>query len=196
MVELDVLIEGYVREKGGTEYVTCTTTLIRDNGKNIIVDPGMDKPMLVKTLKRKGLSFDSINYVILTHTDTDHMLLTALFKNAKTVDPWSIFTFDGKLVPHENKIPGTTIRLLETPGHNPSHTSVIVKTKEKGTVVIAGDCFWWSDTQKQKTDRKSLLKKEDPYATSKRDLIASRRKILKIADYIIPGHGKMFKVKK
>lgn len=26
-------------------------------------------------------------------------------------------------------------------------------------------------------------------------LIASREKILEIADYIIPGHGKMFKVK-
>jgi len=27
-------------------------------------------------------------------------------------------------------------------------------------------------------------------------LIASRKKIIEVADYIIPGHGKMFKVEK
>ena len=36
----------------------------------------------------------------------------------------------------------------------------------------------------------------DPYMKNEKQLIESRRKILDIADYVIPGHGKMFKVEK
>jgi hypothetical protein len=43
---------------------------------------------------------------------------------------------------------------------------------------------------------KSLMERKDPYVKNESQLIESRKKILKIADYIIPGHGKMFKVKK
>jgi glyoxylase-like metal-dependent hydrolase (beta-lactamase superfamily II) len=36
----------------------------------------------------------------------------------------------------------------------------------------------------------------DPYVKDKEKLKESRKKILEIADYVIPGHGKMFKVEK
>jgi hypothetical protein len=37
---------------------------------------------------------------------------------------------------------------------------------------------------------------KDPYVKNEKDLKESRKKVLEIADYIIPGHGKMFKVQK
>ena len=37
---------------------------------------------------------------------------------------------------------------------------------------------------------------KDPYMKNEKQLMESRNKILEIADYIIPGHGKMFKVEK
>jgi glyoxylase-like metal-dependent hydrolase (beta-lactamase superfamily II) len=46
----------------------------------------------------------------------------------------------------------------------------------------------------QKTDIKSLLSLKDPFVKDEEALLASRKKILKIADIIIPGHGKPFKV--
>ncbi len=196
MAEVKILIEGYAREEKGIELVSCTTTLIKDSGLKIVVDPGMNKPMLIEAFEKEGLTFDDIDYVVLTHTDTDHMLLAALFKNSKVIDAWSIYTFDGKIIEHRDEIPKTTIKLLKTPGHNPSHISIIVNTKEKGTIVIAGDIFWWWDKEEQKTNYESLINKDDPFAKDVDSLKKSRKKILKIADFIIPGHGKMFRVKK
>jgi len=37
---------------------------------------------------------------------------------------------------------------------------------------------------------------EDEFATDIEKLKESRKKVLEIADWIIPGHGKMFKVNK
>lgn len=196
MTELKILIQGYAREEDGIEKASSATVLIRDSGKNIVVDPGMNKPMLLEALKKEGLTLKDIDYVILTHTHTDHMLLTALFENAKVVDPFSIHTFDGTTVDHEGIVPDTNIKLLNTPGHDFAHMCVVVETEDKGKVVIAGDVFWWEDTEEQKTDKESLMNKKDPYVRDEAKLKESRKKVLEIADYVIPGHGKMFKVEK
>ncbi len=60
---------------------------------------------------------------------------------------------------------------------------------------MAGDTFWWTDDEEQKID---VEKQDDahPDEVNMKNLIESRKKVLKIADYIIPGHGKMFKVEK
>ena len=62
-------------------------------------------------------------------------------------------------------------------------------------VVLAGDVFWWADGEEQLVD----INKEDdahPAELDMKALIKSRRVLLEKADYIIPGHGKMFKVEK
>ena len=97
---------------------------------------------------------------------------------------------------HKGKVFGTEISILKTPGHSPEHSSLVVKTKEYGIVCIAQDVFWWEDG-KQKSDRlRDLLSLKDPFVTDQKALKESRKKVLEIADYIIPGHGDMFKVKK
>jgi len=89
---------------------------------------------------------------------------------------------------------GKDIKILETPGHSVEHLSLLVDTS-KGKIALAGDVFWWVDGEEQKVD---ISKKDDshPKELNIKKLVASRRKLLKIADYIIPGHGKMFRVKK
>ena len=52
MSELKILIEGYAREEGDVEKASSTTVLIKDSGKNIVVDPVMNKPMLTESLKK------------------------------------------------------------------------------------------------------------------------------------------------
>lgn len=195
MAEVKVLIKGYVREEGDSEFATCTSTLIKEGNLNIIVDPGMNRKMLVEALEKENLSPKDINYIVLTHTHPDHMLLTGIFENAEVLDDSSIYSFNGEIKDHEGKIPGTDIELMKTPGHDQFHCSLVVKTEE-GIIVIAADVFWWADEEEQKTDRESLLNKEDPYMKDKEALIESRKKILEIADFIIPGHGEMFKVEK
>mgnify|MGYP002629905458 CR=1 FL=1 len=196
MAQIKILIEGYAKEVNNSDYASSTTTLILAADKKIIVDPGMNKQLLLAALKKEGLSTGDIDYVMLTHYHIDHSFLTAIFENAKAIDYSDVFSSDGKIESHDGIIPETNIKIISTPGHMSSHCSVIVETEEFGMVVIAADVIWWSDEEEQKTDGASLIKHEDPYAENMVQLIESRKKILEIADYIVPGHGKMFKVEK
>lgn len=196
MAEVKVLIRGYAYNKDGVEHASSTTTLIKDNGMNVIVDPGMNRGLLLKSLKKENLSLEDVNFVILTHTHIDHCLLAGIFEKAKIIDNSSIYSFEGTIKDHDGKIPGTNVEIINTPGHDQFHCSVLVNDKKLGKVVIAADVFWWPNNEQQKTDTKSLIDRKDPYVKNESQLIESRKKILKIADWIIPGHGEMFKVKK
>jgi len=193
MTKIKVLTKGYAKEINKEEFASSTTTLIQDKGINIVVDPGMDRKALSDGLLREELNLEDINFVILTHTHLDHSLLAGMFENAKILDNSDIFSFNGRISQHEGKVPGTNIEIIETPGHDQFHCSILVDTENLGKVVIAGDVFWWADEEEQKIDRQNLLERKDPYVKDKKALQESREKILEIADYIIPGHGEIFK---
>ena len=196
MAEVKVLVEGYAKKVEGIDFASSTVVLIKDNGKNIIVDPGMDRKLLLESLEKEGIKAKDINYVILTHLHMDHILLAGLFESAEVMDISEIFSSNGKMIAHEGVVPGTEVGLIETPGHDPNQCSVVVDTEEHGKVVIASDVFWWPDNKPQKADNESLLNLEDPYADNLEELAQSREAVLEIADSIIPGHGKMFEVEK
>ena len=196
MAKIKVLIKGYAKEKDGEEFASSTTTLIQDNNLNVIIDPGMDKEALLGSLAKEGLKTGDINFVIVTHTHLDHSLLAGIFENAKILDNSDIYSFDGKIGGHEGRVPNTDIEIIKTPGHDQFHCSVLVKTEDLGKVIIAGDVFWWADEEEQKTDKQSLLKHEDPYVKDEKALKESRERILNLADWVIPGHAGMFKVKR
>jgi len=194
MPTLKILFEGYSKEINGEQYASSQVVFIRDHNLNILVDVGGNRELLIESLKKEKLNPSDINYVVLTHTHLDHCLLNGIFENAQILDDTYIWSFDGKIVEHNKKIPGTDIEIMATPGHCQSHCSVLVKTEEYGRVVVAGDLFWWADGEKQLTDKESLLKLADAYSIDIEAQYQSREKILKIADYIIPGHGKAFKI--
>ena len=196
MAEVKVLVKGYANNKNGIEYASSTTTLIKENKLNIIIDPGMNRELLLKSLKRENLSVKDINYVILTHTHIDHCLLAGIFEEANIIDNSSIYSFEGTIQDHNGKVPGTDIEIINTPGHDQFHCSVLVNDEKLEKVVIAADVFWWYDKEEKKIDKKSLIDRKDPYVKNESQLIESRQKILKIADWIVPGHAGMFKVKK
>ena len=196
MAEVKILIEGYAREENNSEFASSTVVLIKEGNFNIIVDTGMNRKLLLDALRKENLSTGDIDYVVLTHYHLDHSLLAGIFENAKVLDNGEIYFWDGKIESHDGKVPGTDIEIIKTPGHDMLHCSVLVKTEEFGKVAIVADVFWWRDDEEQKTDYESLMKHEDPYVKNKEDLMNSRKKILELADYVIPGHGPIFKVKK
>lgn len=195
MSEVKILIQGYAKSFEDHELASSTTTLIKDGKLVVIVDPGMNRELLLEALKKEKLSPEKINYVVLTHYHLDHSMLTGIFVNAIVFDNTTTYSFKGEIKDHEGKIPETNIEIIKVPGHDQFHCALIVETRE-GKVVIAGDVFWWADEEEQKTDVKSLIDHKDPYVKNEKDLRESRKKIIEIADYIIPGHGKMFKVEK
>lgn len=190
MNTVKVLIEGYAKpiEKGWI--ASSSTTLIEAGGRKIIVDPGCNRPKLFEALKREGLLLDNINYIFLTHNHPDHISLTGLFENAEIFD--ELYKYKGdSITNHGGIIPNTDLKIIRTPGHMEEHCSLIVPTQE-GTYVIAGDVFWWNDHQKQEININAP--DNDPEHMDLEKLRTSRKKVLEIADFVIPGHGKLFKV--
>lgn len=157
-----VLIKGYAKKTKTGWLASSTTTLIEDSGKKIIVDPGINKKLLLKKLQKEGLRPNNIDIVFMTHYHPDHAFLASIFAKAKVLDGDTIYE-DDKEVSYKNKIPGTNLEVILTPGHAHEHASLLIKTA-KGNIVIAGDVFWWTDEEKQKTDDiETLINKEDPF---------------------------------
>lgn len=191
MTQLQVLIPGYAKEIKGGWQASSTVTLIQDSGKNIIVDPGINRPLLLKKLQSQNLAPNDIHIVFMTHFHPDHNFLSSIFTNAIVLDDELVYDND-KQTEYQNFIPGTKIKVISTPGHEKFHGSLIIKTN-KGTTVVAGDLWWWTDNQEQDTSSvKTLLNHPDPFVKDPKALFKSRQKVLKIADQIIPGHGQIF----
>lgn len=192
MTQVKILVKGYADKKTGKASSSCV--LIQENGINIIVDPGMDRKRLLAGLKKESLKPSDINYVIISHTHIDHCGLMAIFENAKIIDTEAVYSFDGGFKEQDisKTILGDNIKIIKTPGHDPLHCSVLVKTK-KGTVIVAEDVIWWWDQEEQKNDYESIINRKDPYEKDHKKLIESRKKVLKLADWVIPGHGTIFR---
>lgn len=192
MSEIKILIEGYAKQIANGWLANSTVILVKANEKNVIVDPGFDREKLLDALKKEKLSVLDIDFVFLTHGHIDHTLLAGIFENAKIVDELYVYQKDA-IIKHSGIIPDTDLKIIRTPGHMEEHCSLIVKT-DKGIYAVAGDVFWWMDSEEQKV----MIEKpdNDPEHMNLEKLIASRKKIMGIADWVIPGHGKMFKVKK
>ncbi len=195
MDKVQVLIEGYARDLGdGSWEANSTTTLITtENGMRIVVDPGTRRDLLKDALQSVNLDFSAIEYVFLTHNHLDHVMNMALFPKAKIVDGETVYEGDRE-TGHKGKIPGTEVEIIATPGHTSGHASLLVHAPE-GSVVVAGDVFWWMDGKQSPLGNEDLLNLPDEFAQDRDLLKKSREKVLKIADLVIPGHGKAFEIR-
>lgn len=196
MAKVKVLIEGYAKILGKGWKASSTTCLITtDDGKKIIADPGCNRTKLLDALRKEGLATSDIDYVFLSHRHPDHSLLAGIFEKAKHITFDMGLMYDNDLIlPFEKHVLGKEIEVINTPGHVNEHIALLAETLE-GKVAIAGDAIWWLDEEEQVFD---IHQKDHSQAIDLNieDLIKSRQKLLELADFIIPGHGKMFKVKK
>lgn len=194
MAEVKVLIEGYAKELKDGWKCSSTTSLIKSNGKLIIFDPGCNRERLFEALTKENVRPSDINFVMLSHGHMDHSLLTGMFENAKVISFESLLYNDDLMLEFEDDILGEDTEIIKTPGHCSEHLSLLINTS-KGKIIISGDVFWWPDGEKQEVD---INRADDSHPTelNMKNLINSRKLVLEKADYIIPGHGVMFKVKK
>ncbi len=195
MAEVKVLIEGYAKELEKGWIASSTACLIISENKKIITDPGCNREKLLESLGKEGLTTDDIDYVFLSHCHPDHILLAGIFEKAKFITFDTNLMYDKDLMlGFDRHVLGKDVEIIETPGHVLEHLSLLVNTP-KGKVAIAGDAIWWVEGEKQIFD----INQKDHSQAKGMDmekLIESRKKLLENTDYIIPGHGKMFRVKK
>lgn len=190
MTEVFVLIDGYFKNLSKTRCAAGPTiTLIKDEGKNILVDTGnpCDKEKILRALKKYNLKPKDIDIVIITHFHPDHTGCNYLFDKSCFLTYGVAFwddVFDrSKTMQKISK----NVEMIPTPGHSEDSITILVN-KGKEIFAIVGDLFW------SEKDVKIKLLEED--CSDKKLFYKNREKILKIADWIIPGHGKMFKTKK
>lgn len=199
MAEVRVLVAGIHEKLGDGLRISSSVTLIKSD-KNIIVDTGsfLDGKRIIEELKREGLTPDDIDIVILTHMHLDHVVNVHLFRNARIFCKFLGKGYPGQFhIPREGSLQrydlsdgagiADGVEILLTPGHTGDMISVLVRT-DKGRVVVAGDAF---PSEAFLNPEKQPLLFNDLEAFNE-----SRKKILEIADYIVPGHGKMFRVER
>lgn len=195
MAKLKVLVEGYARKRTGGWEASSTAVLVEDAGKRIVVDPGCNDELLLEALRKEGLLPKDVGLVFLTHCHLDHLLSLRLFPGVGVADARNVYRGDEEFA-LEGRIPGTEIGIIGTPGHVREHSALLVKADE-GVVAVAGDLWWWREGMQPGTlGEAELLSVEDHGAEDKEMLAASRKAIIGLADFVIPGHGKLFKILK
>jgi glyoxylase-like metal-dependent hydrolase (beta-lactamase superfamily II) len=187
---IKILVQGYaLKEKSGRYKASSAAVLVYSAGKTVLIDPGLYPKELKAALDRENIKIDSIDMVTFSHSHQDHIRNYKLFDKTKVFNLFAEY----KQIPENFCLPGTQIKVIHTPGHVDKHVSFLVDTPD-GRYAIASDVFWWEYTEEQKTDKLSLIEHVDPLAKDMVLLQESRKKLLKLADYIIPGHGSVFKM--
>ncbi len=191
--EITILHTGYVAPVEGRNFVpgerddgarrvASTVALIVVENAVIIVDPGMvaEDIDLIANLEKAGIKSTEVTHVFISHHHPDHTVRIGLFPNATVVDFWGSYQHDLWEDHGDEYSIVDNVRVIKTPGHTDEDASLVVDT-ENGTYVFTH--VWWNENMQPEVD---------PLAEDNAKLIESREKVLAIADFIIPGHGRMF----
>jgi len=186
--EVKILIEGCSNydsvAETGAEKTRPTITLVRDGDLIMLVDPGIleSQQVLIDALQKENLTVNDVNTICVTHSHFDHYRNVGMFPDAKTLEYFSLWNKETVEKWSENFTPN--IRVLHTPGHDYTGITLFVTTSD-GIVAICGDVFW--------RENYPLDPHDDAFASNPEKLKESRAMILQTADWIIPGHGPMYK---
>jgi glyoxylase-like metal-dependent hydrolase (beta-lactamase superfamily II) len=193
--EIVVLIPGYAgRTREGKLHAGCTVTLIKGETR-VVVDTGApaQRQELLDALDRAGVQPADVQYVVNSHGHLDHIGNNNLF-------PGATFVLDGDIARNDEywthdfahgslQLGAATgqraIEVIPTPGHTDHDLTVMVRT-DAGLVAIVGDLFEyegdWLDHSWEAWSKHRELQQQ------------LRDKVFAAADFIVPGHGPMFRV--
>jgi len=189
-----VLKEGYsFVSEIGEHKADCSISLVIGSQKNILVDTGLpvDKEFIISALKSHGLEVQNIDVVVGTHGHSDHIGNIGLFPDALLIVSCDICRrdvyLDNKLTQDVPYALDADIDVMYTPGHTGRDVSVVVRDSQHGTVVIAGDLF---ESESDIEDANRWIEVSENLAIQAQ----SRSRVAAVTDYIVPGHGSMFKL--
>ena len=177
----DLLLCGGLTDTDGGVSSSCS--LVRDDGRVIVVDPGMaaDDDAILDPLRVLGVEPRDVADVILGHHHPDHTLRAGLFVNASVHDHWA--TYRGTTwedADAEGRELTSSVKLWRTPGHTAEDIATVIGSAE-GILVLTH--LWWN----------AQGPAVDPVAEDPEAIHASRARVLAVADLIVPGHGAPFR---
>jgi glyoxylase-like metal-dependent hydrolase (beta-lactamase superfamily II) len=186
---------------------STNTVLIRDEGLNIIHDPGILQLGRYGTLQQRlgefGLTPEDIDIVINSHCHYDHVEANYLFKGKPLIihekeleytdrlywPEWRhafLGIMDQQIISGSHKL-SNNVRLIETVGHTPGSITTLVETDE-GLIAVVGDAV---------IVKEDLLELRPPSVVTKNieaDVaVNSLKKIRELnPKLVIPGHDAPF----
>jgi len=184
MAELFILQEGYFYWDDEVLNADSTIVLVKSD-KNIIIETGGrgTEKLIAEKLAEHGLTFEDISLVINTHNHPDHVWNNYLFKNADIFEAGVVYKPDGTFRVPKNLDLAKDIEIMKTPGHTPEDFTVLVTT-EKGVYAVTGDLIM---------SQKALESADFSFSHDAEKQKEFQKKVLERADFIVPGHGKVFK---
>lgn len=171
-----------IQEGSGRPRVRSTVSVVLDGEHVIVVDPGMapSQSAILDPLAELGLRPDAVTDVVISHHHPDHTINVGLFGEARVHDHWAVYHHDvWTSRPAEGFHVSPSVLLWETPGHTPQDITTFVGTPDG---ISACTHLWFYETGPA----------EDPFATDPEQLHHHRRRVLEVADLIVPGHGPAF----
>jgi len=173
-----------------------TSTLVLSHDLKVLVDTlgPWESEKLRSLLAKEGLHPDDINVVVGTHGHPDHIGNLNMFtKCQRHVVGFSVYSNDNyECHPFDTGEPlvlGPNLEVIPTPGHTLSCVSLIVKNVDQmGTVIVTGDLF---EKEEDLNDDNIWLSAGSEDSSKQRE---NRHRVLEVADFVVPGHGNMFKV--
>lgn len=89
----DVLLKN-IKQTGGSDYayqVGFNCLSIEQNGIRVLVDSGKGTNNLIENMLANGITPDDVDYLVITHSDFDHVGGLHLFNNSKIIFPEKSF---------------------------------------------------------------------------------------------------------
>jgi len=177
---VDVVLNGSLTSTGGGVASSCT--LVRDGDRTIVVDPGMatGADAILSSLARLGVRPVDVTDVVLSHHHPDHTMYAGIFPKAAVHDHWAVYRgTDWEDSDCDGRVLAPSVQLARTPGHTAEDLVLIAGTADG--IVVTTHSWFHAD---------STVDDEDPEDADQ--LRESRRRILEVADRIVPGHGPAF----
>lgn len=193
MYEVFVIRDGYCSQEGsGLKTAAGTITLVK-GPQNVIIGTGnaWDTKIVLAGLDRHGIKPEKINYVVCCQGTSDFVGNVNLFTNAIHIvcydicsgDRYQLHQFDKGIAYEIDE----NLDIVPTPGHTEREVTVVIRGTNKGTIAVTGDLFERFEDLEQPS-----IWQDD--SENPEDQLGNRIELLKMADFIVPGHGSMFKV--
>lgn len=210
---VEVLLQGYSLDTNVGLAGFCTVTLVEGvdaNGehKRLLFDPAHvgRRVVLYDALARRGLGPRDIDAVVLSHSHWDHIQNIDVFSHAPIlihpyerryslephVNDWATPAWTGAILERQKLAEISEgdqllqgVRVMDMPGHTPGGIGLAVETAD-GLTVITGDALHHA---------KLVAIGENPLVFWDRKAAADTiARIVEVADVIVPGHDRAFRV--
>lgn len=214
---IDVLAAGYSHliesaGSGKNMLADCSSCLVRSSGQNVLFDTmgPWQKDKLLKSLTDLKIHQDDIDYVVCSHSHPDHIGNLNLFIKSKlhfvgtsvyTQDTYYLDYFEPigsyvfgdatDVIKYKDHKLDQNMSIQPTAGHTLECISMVVENCDRlGRVALVGDLF---EKESDLDDQSVWLGAGSQNPDLQR---ANRSRIYHEVDYIVPGHGPMFKTDK